>query len=96
MVEARHGLEALERWRERAGAVDVVLTDVRMPELDGRELAARLRAERPSLPVVLMSGYASEEAAAAGLPFVAKPFATADLLRAVREAIDGGAARPVA
>ncbi len=90
VVEAEHGVDALGQIEHRGGAVDLVLTDVRMPGLDGRELARRLRAERPSLPVVLMSGYPSESATAADLRFLAKPFTAGALLHTVRDALDGG------
>ena len=90
VFEAEHGVDALGQIEHRGDEVDLVLTDVRMPGLDGRELARRLRAERPSLPVVLMSGYPSESATAADLRFLAKPFTAGALLHMVRDALDGG------
>ena len=90
VIEAGHGADALRCVAERDGAVDLVLTDVRMPVMDGRELARHLRAERPDLRVVLMSGYASEGTAPGDLRFLAKPFTASALLVAVREALDAG------
>ncbi|AHG88499.1 PAS sensor protein [Gemmatirosa kalamazoonensis] len=103
VYEARHGADALLVWREQGGArgkIDVLLTDIRMPELDGRELAAALRRERPGLPVVYVSGYAEPEPsrdtrdardarpARDGERFVAKPFVAPDLQRALRQVLD--------
>jgi PAS domain S-box-containing protein len=106
VYEARHGADALLVWNETGGAsgpIDVLLTDVRMPEMGGRELAAALRRERPDLPVVFVSGYADpaphfashgtasgahHEPSAGRDRFVAKPFVAPDLLRAVRHALD--------
>jgi CheY-like chemotaxis protein len=93
VYEARHGADALLVWREQGGArgnIDVLLTDVRMPELGGRELAAALRRERPDLPVVFVSGYAQSETRGAGERelFVAKPFVAPELQSAVRQVLD--------
>lgn len=99
VLEARHGADALLLWEERDGAVDVVLTDLRMPELGGGELLQQLRARRPTLPAVLMSGYVQEPmegVLAGGVPVqtLDKPFTPAELLSAVREALDGTPADP--
>jgi PAS domain S-box-containing protein len=102
VFEARHGADALLVWREQGGAegsIDVLLTDLRMPELGGRELAAKLRSERPDLPVVYVSGYAEPEPEPGARPrptrerggddqFVSKPFMAPDLQRALRQALD--------
>ena len=86
VIEARNGEEALDRWRaaRAAGApVDALVTDVVMPVMGGRELARRVRAEEPGLPVVFMSGYVEggvpelPDPGAAPTHFLAKPF-TAD------------------
>ena len=81
-----NGRAALERWREESGAYDLVLTDVRMPELGGIELAAQLVVEAPDLPIVFMTGYAER-----GIPeglvrrtvTLDKPFRVPQLLDAV-------------
>ena len=84
VLEARHGADALLVWAEHGASIDAVVTDLRMPELGGHELVARLRAVRPGLPVVYMSGYAEQGTVAAGRPaeaFLQKPF-TGDALAA--------------
>ncbi len=55
VLMARDGLEALEQAKQRW--FDVLLTDLRMPNLDGAELIRRLRRDRPALPVVVMTGH---------------------------------------
>ena len=84
--EARHGADALLTWREHREAITAVVTDIRMPELGGRELIATLHAEAPDLPVVYVSGYAHHERKAALRPneaFVEKPFTGEALLGAL-------------
>ncbi|GJG86326.1 hypothetical protein tb265_15070 [Gemmatimonadetes bacterium T265] len=93
VLEARHGADALLLWDERAGAVDVVLTDLRMPELGGYELLKQLRARSPALPAVVMSGYVHEPEAPDAAPgpsvrTLDKPFSPAQLLDAVRGALE--------
>jgi len=73
---------------------DVVVTDFRMPEMDGQELFRRIREVAPALPVVITSGYAEDcrvrdclAAGAAG--FLAKPFTIALFAAAVRRGVDG-------
>ena len=82
-VEAASGRRALEILH--AGAkVDLVLTDQAMPGMTGLQLAAELRRLRPSLPVLLASGYAeTAELAASGLPLLPKPFGQAAMAAAV-------------
>jgi CheY-like chemotaxis protein/anti-sigma regulatory factor (Ser/Thr protein kinase) len=95
--EARSGLEALRlleaQWAAADGGppVQLVLTDLVMPELGGRELVQRLRTRWPTLRALFMSGYDRDVSAGAGLhdPLLHKPFATELLLRRVREALDG-------
>ncbi|HEU4587815.1 MAG TPA: PAS domain S-box protein [Gemmatimonadales bacterium] len=100
VLEARHGAEALRRLDEAAHPVDLVVTDLVMPEMNGRELVAQLQT-RPNLPKVLViSGY-DEQAALkgeplpAGVEFLAKPFTVDSLLRSVRAALDAPAEPPV-
>lgn len=91
VTEAADALAALPFIEAPDVPIDVLVTDVMMPGMDGPELVARARAVRPGLPVVLMSGYAEppQRAAVAGQAtlFLAKPFGAAALLTAVTSAI---------
>jgi CheY-like chemotaxis protein len=73
---------------------DLLLTDVVMPEMSGPDLARRLRGERPSLPVLYMSGYTDDvldahELSHDATAFLRKPFGNAELIAAVRSVLDG-------
>jgi len=89
VLEARHGADALLVWERDSSAISLVITDIVMPELGGRELAGRLRADRPEIPILFLSGYAGGAGGAgalplsAGEPFLHKPFAGNELLRQV-------------
>ncbi len=85
---------ALRAMEEGEARVDLLLTDVVMPGMNGRELAERLRALDPALRVLYMSGYSSDVAAdrgllPAGVPLIAKPFSPAALAEQVRRVLDG-------
>jgi CheY-like chemotaxis protein len=66
--------EAIRLARNHSRRIDLLLTDVVMPLMDGRELARRMLTIRPDIKVVLMSGYDVSGVAASGWPFIAKPF----------------------
>ncbi len=87
--------EALEVARKHAGEIHLLLTDVVMPEMNGRELARRLLSLYPEVKRVFMSGYTANVIAHRGVldegvHFIQKPFARADLAVAVRAALDEG------
>jgi signal transduction histidine kinase/CheY-like chemotaxis protein len=91
VLEARHGRDALLASDRHRGPIHLLLSDVVMPEMGGRELAERLTAQRQDLRVLFMSGYTSDEVLRKGIEgagFMQKPFTSADLLRAVRERLD--------
>ena len=93
VLEAENGADALRLLEGSAGAtVDLVLTDVRMPEMGGRELAAALARSQPGLPVVLMSGFTAQlreiQLISPHLALLFKPFREADLLRTIRTHLD--------
>ncbi len=96
VIEATRGDEALAIARELAEAPDLVLTDVVMPGLSGREVAERLRETYPRTPVLFMSGYTNDVVTRQGIldadvAFLAKPFTPQQLLRKVREILDAPA-----
>jgi two-component system cell cycle sensor histidine kinase/response regulator CckA len=91
-LEARHGREALERLRSAGGAVDLVLSDVVMPEMAGAEFAVHLAREHPGVPLVWMSGFPREAAFEerwgwGDRPFLLKPITRETLLEVVHDAI---------
>jgi two-component system, cell cycle sensor histidine kinase and response regulator CckA len=94
--EAGSGVEALDIMDELDGAVDIVVSDVVMPEMDGPTLLTELRKKYPDLKFIFVSGYA-EDAFARNLPadakfgFLPKPFSLKQLAVAVREMLDGEA-----
>jgi PAS domain S-box-containing protein len=92
VLDAAHGLEALAIVRAHEGPLDLVVTDVVMPELGGVALVEALQAERPGLPVLLVSGYreASEghERLPARTAFLEKPYVAATLQARVRAILD--------
>ena len=92
VLEARSAEEALEAARRHPGPILLLLTDVVMPGINGREMAERLRAERPGLRVLYMSGYTEDAILAQGLlrgsiDFIEKPFTTFALERKVAEVL---------
>ena len=89
VIEAENGATALQLLEGPAATtIDLVLTDLRMPVLDGRQLASALARRRPSLPIVFMSGFTAQlmelKLVSPNLAFLAKPFRDDDLLAAVR------------
>ena len=91
--EAGSGVEALDVIKELDGDVDIVVSDVVMPEMDGPTLLRELRKEYPDMKFIFVSGYA-EDAFAKNLPenaqfgFLPKPFSLKQLATAVKEVID--------
>jgi CheY-like chemotaxis protein len=92
-LEARHGGEALHLVELTAPYLDLVVTDVVMPELDGLELGRRLARRWSSIPVLYISAYPSNDIFGRGAPkgstpFLQKPFTPDLLLQAVRRLVD--------
>jgi signal transduction histidine kinase len=89
VLDARDGDEALAMARQHPGAIHLLITDVVMPGLSGRELATRLKMERADLRVLYTSGYSEtmmlRSGFADGLTLLAKPFRPAELLHKVSE-----------
>jgi PAS domain S-box-containing protein len=96
VLQARDGAEAVELLGRHDGQVDFVVTDVAMPVLNGRHLAARIAELRPDLPVLFTSGYTDDEIVRRGLlesgqAFLQKPFSPSALAQRVRAMLDARA-----
>jgi signal transduction histidine kinase/ActR/RegA family two-component response regulator len=92
VVEAAGGRDAIERFAGDPDGIDAILLDLTMPDVGGVDVFRAVRAIRPDIPVVLMSGYHEDEARATfdgqGLTgFVQKPFTRADLAKRMRVAL---------
>ncbi|MBT0664200.1 response regulator [Geobacter pelophilus] len=89
-----NSIETLECFKAQPLAYDLVITDMTMPGLTGRELARELLAVRPDIPIIMCSGFTefvnAEEAREAGIrEFIMKPYTTGSLAKTVRRALDG-------
>ena len=101
VLEAPDGAKALEIAAAHEGAIDLLVTDVVMPRLSGREVATRLSAERPDLKVLYISGYTDDSifrhgVLEGGVAFLQKPFNLKALAQKIREVFDSRPAAPVA
>jgi two-component system cell cycle sensor histidine kinase/response regulator CckA len=93
VLEASDGLEAMDVVRMRAGNLDLVLSDVVMPGMNGTELAATLGRQYPGLPVILMSAYAPAGLSRVGtnglvVPVLQKPFERDELAELIQIALE--------
>jgi CheY-like chemotaxis protein len=93
VIPARNGGEAVELAARHDGTIDILLSDVVMPEMNGLELWDRLRMDRPSIPALFMSGWASDAVVRHGIldgqvPFLQKPFSSQQLGLKIREILD--------
>ena len=87
VVQTPDPMEAIRLARQRSEGFDLLLVDLVMPLMDGRELARRIQELRPGTKVLLMSGYEVAGIKETGWPFVKKPFAVESLRRAVAAAL---------
>jgi two-component system cell cycle sensor histidine kinase/response regulator CckA len=93
VLPAQHAGEALALCERHDGAIDLMLTDVVMPQMSGPELAKRVRVARPEMRVLCMSGYTDDSIVRhgvleTGVAFLQKPITPASLARKVREVLD--------
>jgi len=91
-VTASDGSEALEIIGREDGAFDLLLTDIKMPVMDGIALALTVKRDFPEIPILLMTGFADQRERASGLDaivvdVVTKPFSVADIRAAAARAL---------
>lgn len=94
VLEARHGSDALHLCETQKEPIHLILTDVVMPEMGGRELVERLLKTHPEMRVLLMSGYSGDAVQRAGeifenATFLQKPFSYEELTQKIRFTLDG-------
>ncbi len=99
VLTASNGIEAMGIARTSEIKIHMLVSDVVMPGMGGRELADNLRTLNPTLPVLFMSGHSDEAVAshgtlAVGASFIAKPFAIQTMVRRIREILDQEAPKP--
>jgi CheY-like chemotaxis protein len=97
ITTAIDGADGLDRLTEAGGAYDLLLTDIRMPIMDGIALALAAKRDYPDLTILLMTGFADQRERARGLQAIVadvltKPFSLADLRATVTRVLDVGAA----
>jgi CheY-like chemotaxis protein len=93
VIEARNGLEALELCSNGDCEIDLLVTDVVMPQMGGHELVEKLKRKKSNLRVLITSGYTDDEVVRrdvieSGTNFIQKPFMPKDLANKIREIID--------
>jgi len=93
VLTAGHGKDAIRICQEYPGPIHLLVTDLILPHMNGRELARRVLPMRASMKVLFVSGYPDETLISAGLarnkvPFLQKPFASETFLRTVRNVLD--------
>jgi DNA-binding response OmpR family regulator len=88
VIEAADGVQGLAEFHNHPDGLDCVVTDVSLPGMDGLTLAAKIRSERPRMPIVLISGF-TDVPGSGEIPLLRKPFLPAHLLSTVQQVISG-------
>jgi polar amino acid transport system substrate-binding protein len=96
VIEAVDGTDAVARFRERSDGIDLILSDLIMPHMNGKEAVDEIRKIRPEIRVIFSSGYAPENLQDKvlledGIMIICKPISPRKLLQKVREVLDGTA-----
>jgi DNA-binding response OmpR family regulator len=99
VLEASDGIQALDIAAAHPGAIQLLITDVVMPRLSGRELASQIATARRDLNVLYISGYTDDSifrhgVLEGGMEFLQKPFNLRTLAQKIREILDGETATP--
>lgn len=87
VLTANSGAKALEIFSEKASEIDLVITDLVMPQMSGRELIERLRRQEPDVKVICASGFVRPPSTEEQQNYLQKPFASQDLLRKVKQVL---------
>ena len=97
VLSAANGREAFEICETFKDPINLLLTDVRMPEMDGLELAQRVKAFRPEVKIILMSGQMDNAIISGNRPdaFLRKPFVRPTLLKSIQAVLDGYVESPL-
>ena len=85
VIEAAGGNEALEQFAAHASRIRLLVTDVKMPDIRGPELATRIKEQAPRLPVLFITGYADREGIRGDDLLMHKPFTPAAFVAAVKD-----------
>ncbi len=99
VITARNGKEALEKFKQHQGVIDLILLDVVMPELNGQEVYQAVQMIQPDVKALFISGYTAnilrdKGLSGQGVELLMKPVSPSQLLRKVREVLDRGGKRP--
>ncbi len=87
-LPAGNGVEAVALFRSNPDGIDLVITDMMMPVMNGAQAIARIRQTRPRVPIICMTGY-TEESVPAGVQVLHKPFSPRALLDLVDRTLNG-------
>jgi response regulator RpfG family c-di-GMP phosphodiesterase len=101
VLEAEHGAQAIERCVSHEGAIDLVVSDIVMPTMGGREMANKLREVRPNSRLLFISGFTDDEVMHQGIiipgsEYLQKPFSPVSLVAKIGEMLLEPAAGPQA
>ena len=94
VLSASNGEAALKLARKHSGQIDLLITDVQMPKLDGFDLRERLCLERPDIKLLVISGALGSNILGADFPLLRKPFLPSELASKVREILGNPAKGP--
>jgi PAS domain S-box-containing protein len=94
VLEASDGVQALEMAASHKGTIEILVTDVVMPRISGRELASQIAADRPNIKVLYISGYTDDSifrhgVLQGGVAYLQKPFNLKAIAQKIREVLDG-------